>query len=178
MQNVPATPDCGCRYWNDPTANSSSSTKGIRWPRRNHRRVWAYCGLGSASGRQGLNSSASSTAWGTSTSASPSSDAWPPWNRCVSTRPRSRPAPKRTLRARPEPLGAYADAHPAGSAERAVPAGHLSGTGISEYRAQTRLCREAAHQETQYPGTRQAQSASQIRNRLQLAIRTFSLTGQ
>ena len=53
------------------------------------------------------------------------------------------------------------ESDPAGSAERAVPAGHLSGTGVSEYRAQTRLCREATHQETQYPGTRQAQSASQ-----------------
>ena len=28
--NVPATPDCGWRSWNAPTANSSSSTRGIR----------------------------------------------------------------------------------------------------------------------------------------------------
>ena len=84
-----------------PTANSSSSTRGIRWPRRNHRRAWARCGPRSTPGHPALNSSASSAAWATTTtSASPRNGVWPPWNRCVSTRPGSRPLPKRTSSAR------------------------------------------------------------------------------
>ena len=40
--SAPATPDCGWRCWNDPTANSSSGTRAVAWPPRNHRRaLWA-----------------------------------------------------------------------------------------------------------------------------------------
>ena len=84
-----------------PDSELIASTRGIRWPRRNHRRVWARCGPRSTPGHPALNSSASSAAWATTTtSASPRNGVWPPWNRCVSTRPGSRPLPKRTSSAR------------------------------------------------------------------------------
>ena len=51
------------------------------------------------------SSGASSAAWATTTSASPRNGVWPPWNRCVSTRPGSRPLPKRTSSARRRPHG-------------------------------------------------------------------------
>ena len=134
--NVPATPDCGWRCWNAPTANSSSSIRAIPWPRRNHRRAWARCGPRSTPDRQALNSSASSATWGITTSASPSNGVWPPWNQCVSTGRSQGYCRKRPCQQDPEPLGAYTDANPegpvegdpAGQAERSVPAGHRQGT--------------------------------------------------
>ena len=76
---------------------------------RNRRRAWAHCGPRSIPGRQALNSSALSAAWATTTSASPRNGVWPPWNRCIWTRPGSRPLPKRTSSARRRPHGG---AHP------------------------------------------------------------------
>ncbi len=64
--------------------------QGHMWPRRSHRRGWARCGRRSPLGLPDPNSNASSAAWGITTSAGPSNVVWPPWNRCASTRPRSR----------------------------------------------------------------------------------------
>ena len=84
----------------------------------------------------------------------------------------------------PEPLWAYAHIHsegpvegdPAGPAEGAVPAGHRQGTrDRTRYRAQVRPRRTTTHRKAQRPGTRQAESPTQIRNRGQLTDRTFSL---
>ena len=76
--SAPATPDCGWRCWNDPTANSSSGTMVVAWPPRNHRRVWAPCGRAPPPGPLALSSNAWSAAWGITTSAGPSSAVWPP----------------------------------------------------------------------------------------------------
>ena len=69
------------------------------------------------------------------------------------------------------------EGHPAGPAERAVPESHCARTwDRTRHRAQVRLRREAAYQETQRPRTRQAAVSTQNRNRHKLTQRTNSLS--
>ena len=125
-------------------------------PPRNGHPGWAHCGRASPLGPLVPSSSASSAAWGIITSAGISSDVWPPWNRCVQpslpqTRGRQGHRGEGHRQQGIQPVDPYAHANPTspmesdpgGQAERAVPAGHLPGTGyIPRYRAQILLRRQ------------------------------------